>query len=129
MLDRIDLQIEVPAVEYRELKQGQSSTDSRTMRERIQRARKIQKDRYSGLHFSTNHELSGSWLEKYCCLSESEHDFLEAAVQRLGLSARAYTRILRIGRTIADLDGKEDISVNQLAEAINYRFLDRRSSE
>ena len=129
LLDRIDLQIEVPAVEYRELKQGQSSTDSRTMRERIQRARKIQKDRYSGLHFSTNHELSGSWLEKHCSLSEEEHDFLESAVQRLGLSARAYTRILRISRTIADLDGKEEITVDQLAEAINYRFLDRRNSQ
>ncbi len=129
LLDRIDLQIEVPAVKYKELKQTRDATDSATMRDRIKQARKIQLLRYQDLHFNTNHELSGSWLEKYCSLTEEEHDFLESAVQRLGLSARAYTRILRIARTIADLDGKEGITVDQLAEAINYRFLDRRNSQ
>jgi len=128
-LDRIDLQIEVPAVKYQELKQTRDATDSATMRNRIKQARKIQLQRYQDLHFNSNHELSGSWLEKHCSLSEEDHDFLESAVQRLGLSARAYTRILRISRTIADLDGKEEITVDQLAEAINYRFLDRRNSQ
>jgi len=97
------------------------------MRERIQSARDLQSHRYKETPVRTNSELSGKWLQQFCALSEQEHEFLEQAVYRLGLSARAYTRILRISRTIADLEEAEDITVNHLAEAMNYRFLDREN--
>ena len=129
LLDRIDLHVEVPAVPYRDLKQEQGSISSAVMRERIDAAREVQRRRYDGLHFSSNSELSGRWLECFCPLTAREHDFLEGAVQRLGMSARAFTRVLRISRTIADLAGDESLTVVHLAEAINYRGLDRQSRE
>lgn len=129
LLDRIDLHVEVPAVPYRDLKQEQGSISSAAMRERIDAARAVQRGRYEGLHFSSNSELSGRWLERFCPLTPREHDFLEGAVQRLGLSARAFTRVLRISRTIADLAGDETLTVVHLAEAINYRGLDRQGRE
>jgi magnesium chelatase family protein len=125
LLDRIDLQIEVPALKYKELKQKKGSKDSGSMREKIQAARKIQALRYQELSCSTNSELGDKWLQKYCRLGEAEHSFLEQAVHKLGLSARAFTRIIKIGRTIADLEAQEDLRVDHLAEAINYRCLDR----
>lgn len=129
LLDRIDLHVEVPAVPYRDLKQGEGSISSAVMQGRINTARDVQHDRYVGLHFSSNSELSGKWLERFCPLTEKEHSFLEGAVQRLGMSARAFTRVLRISRTIADLAGDLDLSIKHLAEAINYRGLDRQSQE
>jgi len=127
LLDRIDLQVEVPAVEYKKLRQEQSEFSSKKMLKRVLTARKIQQKRYqeASLPFLTNSELNGRWLNKFCPLGEREHAFLEQAVKNLGLSARAFTRILRLGRTIADLEGKEDLDVPILAEAISYRFLDR----
>jgi magnesium chelatase family protein len=89
----------------------------------------VQRERYAGLHFSSNSELSGKWLERFCRLTASEHAFLEGAVQRLGMSARAFVRVLRISRTIADLAGDADLTATHLAEAINYRGLDRQSRE
>lgn len=129
LLDRIDLHVEVPAVPYRDLKQTGGSISSADMRGHIDQARAVQAARYSGLHFSSNSELSGQWLERYCALGESEHSFLEGAVRRLGMSARAFTRVLRIARTIADLAGDNALGVTHLAEAINYRTLDRQSRE
>ncbi len=126
LLDRIDLQVEVPAVDYRDLKEG-GGVDSATMRSSIERAREVQSLRYKDLPILTNSELSGSSLEKFCGLTEAEHSFLEQAVRSLGLSARAYTRILRIARTIADLAGDDNIQVPHLAEAINYRSMDRQN--
>ena len=125
LLDRIDLQIEVPAVPYRELKRRSGSVDSATMRRRIEAALALQRHRYAEAPCRTNSDLSGKWLQSFCALTEAEHQFLEQAVHKLGLSARAYTRVLRIARTIADLDGTERLAVSHLAEAINYRFLDR----
>jgi magnesium chelatase family protein len=129
LLDRIDLHVEVPAVPYRDLKQEQGSIGSALMQERIDAVRAVQRERYKGLHFSSNSELSGKWLERYCPLTEREHAFLEGAVQRLGMSARAFTRVLRISRTIADLAGDEALTVTHLAEAINYRGLDRQQED
>ncbi len=125
LLDRIDLHVEVGAVPYEELKQKKSNLSSKVMREKILRARKIQKDRYKDLPFSTNSKLYGSWLNEFCEIGKKEHEFLQKAVERLGLSARAYTRILRIARTIADLEEKNNIEISHLAEAIGYRNLDR----
>lgn len=126
LLDRIDLHVEVPAVPYRDLKQSTGQVSSATMRERIDAAREVQRNRYAGLHFTSNSELSGKWLERFCPLTETEHAFLEKAVQRLGMSARAFTRVLRIGRTIADMAGEDTLRVEHLAEALNYRGLDRQ---
>jgi magnesium chelatase family protein len=127
LLDRIDLQVEVPAVPYDDLKQVRSDVDSATMRGRIVAARDIQARRYEGCHFSLNSELTGSALEDYCRLGDGEHAFLKKAVETLGLSARAYTRILRIARTIADLAEADWIQAPHLAEAINYRTMDRQA--
>ena len=127
LLDRIDLHIEVPAVPYKDLKQSRGSVDSATMRDNILKAREIQSNRFKDLPFLTNSQLSGKWLNEFCQLTEKEHDFLEIAVNKLGLSARSYTRILRISRTIADLAGEEKITTAHLAEAINYRSLDRQN--
>lgn len=129
LLDRIDLHVEVPAVPYRDLKQTGGSLDSATMRGRINAAQAVQRERYADLHFSSNSELSGKWLERHCALGETEHAFLEGAVRRLGMSARAFTRVLRIARTIADLAGDQTLTVTHLAEAINYRTLDRHDRE
>lgn len=126
LLDRIDLHIEVPAVPYEELKKARSTMDSREMSTNINRARQIQEKRYQDLPFLTNSQLSGKWLSEFCSLGQEEHAFLETAVQRLALSARAHTRVLRLARTIADLEGEEYISVAHLGEAINYRSLDRQ---
>lgn len=127
LLDRIDLQVEVPAVEYKKLREEDSEFSSKKMLSKVLRAREIQLKRYqkASLPFLTNSELSGRWLNEFCRLGEEEHNFLEQAVKNLGLSARAFTRILRISRTIADLEEKEKIDVAILAEAIAYRFLDR----
>lgn len=130
LLDRIDLQVEVAGVDYSDLKQKQSKISSEKMRARILQAREIQQKRYQkhNLPFLTNSELSGKWLAEFCSLGEKEHAFLEQAVNKLGLSARAYTRILRISRTIADLKHQENIDISILAEAITYRFLDREKT-
>ncbi|WP_147819289.1 YifB family Mg chelatase-like AAA ATPase [Salidesulfovibrio onnuriiensis] len=127
LLDRIDLHVDVPAVPYEDLKESRGSMDSSTMRARIVAARELQAERYAELPLHTNAQLTGSALEEHCRCGRDEHGFLEQAVKTLGLSARAYTRILRIARTIADLEGEERITTPHLAEAINYRTMDRQA--
>jgi len=127
LLDRIDLHVEVPAVPYKELRRQRGSRDSATMLESIEKARASQYQRFRDAPLLTNSDLDGKWLNTFCPLGEAEHQFLGAAVQRLSLSARAYTRVLRIARTIADLEGTETLTSNHLAEAINYRTLDRQA--
>lgn len=126
LMDRIDLHVEVPAVPYQDLKAKAGGTDSKTMREAIAGARSRQAWRFDGTALLTNADLTGKSLEAHCGLGAEEHAFLEGAVSRLGLSARAFTRVVRIARTIADVDGAAEIGVDQLAEAINYRSLDRQ---
>lgn len=129
LLDRIDLHVEAPAVSYNELRDDSTKTPpewtSAGMRERILTARSIQTERFKDLKNKTNSILSGSLLEKHCRLSESCHTLMKAAMNRLALSARAYTRILRVARTIADLESSENITETHLAEAIGLRLLDR----
>lgn len=130
LLDRIDLHVEAPAVSYRELRTQGSSDNYWTtekMRNRIMKARDIQVARYKRENIHTNSDLSGSLLEKYCVLNEACHNLMHNAMQKLALSARAYSRILRVARTIADIDNKENIQINHLAEAIGFRILDRGS--
>lgn len=129
LLDRIDLHVEAPAVSYQELKgkaeRSASPWTSKSMRQRIMAARQRQGDRFANTPFHYNSELSGSFLEKHCQLSEACHKLMQGAMSRLALSARAYTRILRVARTIADLAGRDEIGAEHLAEAIGLRLLDR----
>ena len=125
LMDRIDMQVEVPAVPYEDLKAPRGSRDSATMRAGIVKVRAIQAERYQGSGIRLNADLQGSLLERWCKVGEAEHSFLEQAVRRLGLSARAYTRVLRIARTIADMEDAEQVEIPHLAEAINFRTMDR----
>ncbi len=128
LLDRIDLHIEVPAVPYKDLSSKASGLSSEQMRAHILKARKIQEQRYKDLPYSSNAELSGTHLELFCALEKEEQEFLGTVVEKFALSARAYTRILKIARTIADLSDSKSITKNHLAEAVNYRALDRAYS-
>lgn len=125
MLDRIDIQLEAAPVKYNDLKamKGESSAD---IKKRVNAAREIQKERYKNEKITTNAQLSGSLVEKYCVIGENESKMLKNAFDSLGLTARAYTRILKVARTIADCDGREKINEMDIAEAIGYRSLDRK---
>ena len=125
LLDRIDMHVEVPAVSYDDIRSARSGPSSAQVRERVVRAREVQSARYRGTGCRTNADLSGRMLEQYCRLGKAEHEFLGNAVNTLGLSARSYTRILRVARTIADLDGASELSLSHIAEAISCRVLDR----
>ncbi len=120
LLDRIDLHIEVPAVPYRELRGKEEGASSAEIRGRVDRARDRQRQR--GYY---NSQIPVRELRKLCVLDESGERTLEMAVRRMGLSARAHDRILKVARTVADLDGTEHISAKHLAEAVQYRSLDR----
>lgn len=128
LLDRIDLHVEVPAVSYEDLRAGRSGPSSAEVRERVLRAREVQSLRYRGTNCRTNAGLAGSLLEEHCRLGSAEHEFLGAAVRNLALSARAYTRILRVARTIADLEGSASIALPHIAEALSCRMLDREQA-
>ena len=125
LLDRIDLHVEVPAVPYEDLRAEGASKSSAAMRDAVNAARAIQADRYRGTAIAGNAGLSGRALDKYCRLDGQGQQFLGSAVKNLHLSARANTRILRIARTIADLEHSRDIATLHLAEAVNCRALDR----
>ena len=125
LADRIDLHVEVPAVAYSEWRSSVMGKNSAQMRASVQSVRDIQTKRYQRCHILANSELSGKLLEEFAPLGREEHDFLEMAASRLGLSARSCTRVVRIARTIADLEQQADIRVPHLAEAVNCRFLDR----
>lgn len=126
MLDRLDLHIEVPPVEYDELKSDYAEESSSSIRERVNRARKIQVERYAGTGITCNARLLPGMLSKYCVMTPDAESMLATSFERLGLSARAYDRILKVSRTIADLDGKELIELSHIAQAIQFRSLDRK---
>ena len=126
LMDRIDLHVEVLPVPYNELSDARRGEPSAEIRKRVVAARKIQEERYKaypGIH--SNAQMTTKLLQQYCCLDQRSHEALHNAMRRLGLSARAYDRILKVARTIADLEGATNIQYDHLAEAINYRSLDR----
>jgi magnesium chelatase family protein len=126
LLDRIDIHIEVTPVPFAELSKIRKSEQSNVVRERVIQARKIQEERFTeDESIYNNAQMSTKLLNKHCELDESSSDLLKNAMERLGLSARAYDRILKVARTIADLDNSAQINAEHLAEAINYRSLDR----
>ena len=126
LLDRIDIHIEVTPVKYEKLESDTTPETSEQIKERVNRARKIQLERYKNNKIFSNSELTPKLIEKYCKLDESSKRILENAFKKLGLSARAYGRILKVARTIADLAGEENILSAHIAEAIQYRNLDRK---
>jgi magnesium chelatase family protein len=126
LLDRIDLHIEVPAVPFQELSTGADGTSSASMREQVNRARAAQRRRFGEGNYRLNSRMSSRQLRKFCPLDEECRNLLKTAMDELGLSARAHDRILRVARTIADLEASEAIGPAHLSEAINYRTLDRK---
>ncbi len=126
LMDRIDIHIEVPAVHYRELSAEYDGEKSARIRERVQRARLIQEKRFAAVkNVFCNAHMSTKQIRKICHLSSESLSLLEMAMERLGLSARAYNRILKVSRTIADLGGSDEIKAEHVSEAIQYRTLDR----
>ena len=126
LLDRIDIQIEVPAVQYKELSEETSTEDSTVIRTRVNQARKVQLTRFAGRTLFCNAQMTSRDIRKFCQPDDGGDKLLENAMSRLGLSARAYTRILKVARTIADLAGEEKVGSGHIAEAIQYRALDRQ---
>ncbi len=125
LLDRIDIHIEVPQVPYKELSSNILGEGSMAIKKRADKARKIQLKRFLGEKIHFNSQMASKHLRKYCILDTESRFLLEKAIDKLGLSARAYTRILKLSRTIADLEEKENITSQYIAEAIQYRSLDR----
>ncbi len=125
LLDRIDIHINVPAVRVSELSAQESGEGSAEIRARVMAAREIQHQRFAGEHIYCNSQMPPRLIRKYCQLAPSSQQMLERAIMKLGLSARAYDRILKVSRTIADLEGVEQIADKQIAEAVQYRTLDR----
>src|SRR5579862_1370928 len=126
LLDRIDIHIEVPAVKYKELRGTGVTEDSAAIRERVLRARALQTERFAGeKKVFSNSQMPPKLIRKFCAIGEDGEKMLENAVARMGLSARAHDRILKVARTIADLDGSQNVETRHLGEAIQYRTLDR----
>jgi magnesium chelatase family protein len=126
LLDRIDLHIEVPAVPFQELAASADGTSSASMRQEVERARRAQRERFGHDGHRLNGRMSSRQLRRFAPLDEEGRELLRTAMDELGLSARAHDRILRVARTIADLEGAADIQSVHLSEAINYRTLDRK---
>jgi magnesium chelatase family protein len=125
LLDRIDLHVEVTPVSFDEMTQNRKAESSEVIRERVISARKIQQERFKTEGIHSNAMMGSQMVKELCQINEAGKTLLKTAMERLGLSARAYDRILKVSRTIADLDGKENIGIEHLAEAIQYRSLDR----
>ena len=126
MLDRIDLHIEVPPVNYGELNSTSKEESSAEIRERVNRARRIQAERYRGTGVTCNARLTPAMLKKYCVPDAAAEEYLRLSFDRLGMSARAYDRILKVARTVADLSGSEKIKKEHIFSAISFRSLDRK---
>lgn len=125
LLDRIDIHVEVPAVPHKDLMNDAHSESSAAIRQRVMAARRIQNRRFKRTKIYSNAQMANRHIRSYCRIDDDAHGVLETAIDRLGLSARAYNRILKISRTIADLDATADIQVHHVSEAIQYRSLDR----
>jgi len=127
LLDRIDIHLEVPAVAYGDLVGTQSDESSAAIRLRVERARALQRARFQGQRgVHANAHMTARDLRRHCRLSDAVEAVLKQAVTRLGLSARAYHRVLKIARTIADLAGSAELTTAHVSEAIQYRSLDRK---
>jgi magnesium chelatase family protein len=125
LLDRIDIHVEVPAAEFKELSSTQAGTSSESIREQVINARKAQLERFGDSSINYNAQMSSKQIRQFCKLDDECMNILKISVNELGLSARAHDKVLRLSRTIADLEASTEIQVHHLTEAINYRMLDR----
>ncbi len=125
LLDRIDIHVEVPAVPYKELKGEFDAESSENIRKRVTTTRTIQSKRFKRTKIYCNSQMTNRHIKQHCKIDETSSNILESALDKFGLSARAYNRILKIARTIADLEGSADIKVDHVSEAVQYRNLDR----
>jgi len=125
LMDRIDIQVDVPAVPYKDLAGGRAAESSETIRHRVIAARNTQLRRFFDEHIYSNAQMGPRLIRKFCVLSPACEHIMENAVTKLGFSARAYDRILKVARTVADLEGAEDLEPKHLSEAVQYRTLDR----
>ena len=126
LLDRIDIQVEVPGLRYQELASKDAGEASSVIRQRVNNARQIQLQRFEKTKLHSNAQMGAKEIKRHCAVNEDAEKLLETAINKLGLSARAYSRVLKVGRTIADLAAAENIEASHIAEAIQYRSLDRR---
>ncbi len=126
LMDRIDIQIEVPAVNYRELSSSRAGKSSKEIKAQVVSARHIQERRFKGISIHTNAQMGSKEMKTFCRLNTEQQAFMEKVAEKLALSARAFHRIIKISRTIADLANSQDIQLDHLAEAIQYRSLDRQ---
>jgi len=126
LLDRLDLHIEVPPVEFDEIDSIEKAECSAVIKARVNAARSIQNERFRGTQITCNARITPDTLHEVCHLSNAGRELLKKAFEKLGLSARAYDRILKVSRTIADLDKSETIESRHVAEAVQYRSLDRK---
>ncbi len=126
LLDRLDIHIEVPPVEFQQLQNGPTAESSADIRKRVNAARAIQSKRYEGTGITCNARITPGMLHEVCRMTPAAENILRLAFERIGLSGRAYDRLLKISRTIADLDGSELIDSKHIAEAVQYRSLDRK---
>lgn len=126
LLDRIDIHIEVTGIKFSKLQSNKKVENSKEIKNRVNKARKIQIERYKEYNIYSNAELTPKLIEKFCKLNNASKIILEKAFKKLGLSPRAYGRILKVARTIADLESQTEISQKHLVEAIQYRSLDRK---
>ncbi len=127
LLDRIDIHIEVPSVKYKELSGPSTGENSDSIRERVTKARRFQSKRFEGIKgVFSNADMQTKMIRKFCKLDEAGESLLKLAITKMGLTARAYDRILKLSRTIADLEGSADIAPHHVSEAVQYRSLDRK---
>ena len=126
LLDRIDIQIEIDAVPVDEIENASPSESSAVVAARVRKAREIQQKRYESEDIHCNAQLSSKGIKKYCVLDSQANQLIHLAVERMGLSMRAYNRVLKVARTIADLNERDRISVDEIAEAIQYREIDQK---
>ena len=125
LLDRIDIHVDVPAVQYKDLASQESGETSAQIREKVVAARERQRRRFAGTGIYTNSRMTTKLIKKHCALDDDAEDLLRTAMTELALSARAHNKILKVSRTIADLADSADIQLEHIAEAIQYRTLDR----
>lgn len=126
LLDRLDLHVEVPPVDFEELSTNKKAESSSEIKERVELARKIQNVRFKDSNIKNNSDIPSSIIREVCAVTPKAEAILKRAFEKLGLSARAYDRVLKVSRTIADLDGSDMIDVKHAAEAVQYRSLDRK---
>jgi magnesium chelatase family protein len=126
LLDRIDIHVVVPAVPYKDLMTEATTESSAEIRKRVSASRLLQSKRFARTKIYCNAQMSIRHIKKHCKIDDASSSLLESAIDKLGLSARAFNRVLKTARTIADLNGNADIKVDHISEAIQYRNLDRK---